>query len=92
MGQNLVHVVFEWPPICDIETRVSNGTGQCNFSGQRDRSSFVVPGQRDNGTTGQAKNLAKGLAGLGRAGIAKIQDGTRDKTGQSRKRCSKTGK
>ena len=45
-------------------TRVSNGTGQCNFSGQRDRqdffcpgtkgqldrSSFIVPGQRDNGT------------------------------------------
>ena len=53
------------------QTRVSNGTGQCNFSGQRDRQNFFVPGQRDNGTelpslsrdkgtTGQAKNLAKG--------------------------------
>ena len=30
--------------------RVSNGTGQCNFSGQRDRQKFFVPGQRDNGT------------------------------------------
>ena len=27
--------------------RVSNGTRQCNFLGQRDRSFFVVPGQRD---------------------------------------------
>ena len=28
--------------------------------------------------------------GTGRAGTAKIRDGTRDKTGQSRKGCSKT--
>ena len=27
------------------------GTGQCNFSGQRDRCSIIVPGQRDNGTS-----------------------------------------
>ena len=47
---------------------------------------------RDKGTTGQAKNLAKGQDGpgqpkfgTGRAGTAKIRDGTRDKTGQSRK-------
>ena len=46
-------------------TRVSNGTGQRNFfvpgqvpsihcpgtKGQRDRCSFIVPGQRDNGTS-----------------------------------------
>ena len=32
-------------------TRVSKGMGQCNFSGQWDRSSFIVPGQRDNGTS-----------------------------------------
>ena len=43
-------------------TMVSNGTGQCNFSGQRDRSSFIV---MDKGTTGQAKNLAKGRDGPG---------------------------
>ena len=30
--------------------------------------------------------------GTGRAGIAKIRDGTQDKMGQSRKGCSKTGK
>ena len=53
------------------KTRVSNGTGQRNFSGQRDSQNFFVPGQRDNGTevpllsrdtgtTGQAQNLAKG--------------------------------
>ena len=90
------------------EIRVSNGTGQRNFSGQRDSQNFFVPGQRDNGTevpllsrdkgtTGQAQNLAKGRdgpgqpkPGTGRAGTAKIRDGTRDKTGQSRKGCSKT--
>ena len=91
-------------------TRVSNVTGQCNFSGQRDRQKCFVPGQRDNGTevpslprdkgtTGQAQNLAKGRVGpgqpkfgTGRAGIAKNRDGTRDKTGQSRKGRSKTRK
>ena len=30
-----------------IWSRVYNGMGQCNFSGQRDRSSIIVPGQRD---------------------------------------------
>ena len=52
---------------------------------------------RDKGTTEQAQNLAKGRdgpgqpkPGTGRAGTAKIRDGTRDKTGQSRKGCSKT--
>ena len=74
-----------------LVVRVSNGTGQCNFLGQRDRQNFFVPGQRDSGTevlslsrdkgtTGQAQNLA-----TGRAGTAKIWDGTRDKTGQSKK-------
>ena len=50
-------------------TRVSNGTGQYNFSGQRDRSFFIVPGQRDNGTS------SKSCQGTGRAGTAKIWDG-----------------
>ena len=30
-----------------FSVRVSNGTGWCNFSAQRDRSSFIVQGQRD---------------------------------------------
>ena len=30
-----------------LHTSISNGTGQCNFSRQRNRSSFIVPGQRD---------------------------------------------
>ena len=34
-----------------IETRVSNGMGQRKFLGQRDRNLFLVPGQRDNGTS-----------------------------------------
>ena len=46
-----------------VLTRVSNGTGQGNFSGQRDRSFFIVPGQRDNGTS------SKSCHGTGRAGI-----------------------
>ena len=29
-------------------------TGRCNFSGQRDKSSFIVPGQRDNGTSSKS--------------------------------------
>jgi hypothetical protein len=53
----------------------------------------------DKGAMGQAQNLAKGWDGpgqpkfeTGRAGIAKIRDGMQDKTGQSRKGRSKTGK
>ena len=30
-----------------LKTRVSNRTGQCNFSGQRHRNSFIIPGQKD---------------------------------------------
>ena len=37
-----------------LQTSVSNGTGQCNFSGQRDKSSFIVPGQRDNETSSKS--------------------------------------
>ena len=52
-----------------------------------DKETEVPSFSRDKGTTGKAKNLAKG-----RAGTAKIWDGTRDKTGRSRKGRSKTGK
>ena len=38
--------------------------------GQQDRSSFIVPGHRDNGTS------SKSCHGTGRAGTAKIRDGT----------------
>ena len=37
-----------------IRTSVSNGTGQCKFLGQRDRNSFLVPGQRDNRTSSKS--------------------------------------
>ena len=60
----------------------------------RDKWTEVSSLSRDKGTTGQAKNLAKG-----RDGTAKIRDGpgqpksgTGDKTGQSRKGRSKTEK
>ena len=48
---------------CGVSTRVSNGTGQRNFLGQRDRNFFLVPGQRDNGTS------SKFCHGTGRDGI-----------------------
>ena len=79
-----------------LQIRVSNGTGQCNFLG---KGTDVPSLSRDKGTTGQAKNLAKGQdvlgqpkSEMGRVGTAKNRDGTRDKTGQSRKGCSKTEK
>ena len=40
--------------INQVQIRVSNGTGQCNFSGQSDRSSFAVLGQRDNQTNSKS--------------------------------------
>ena len=46
----------------------------------RDKGTKVPSLSRDKGTTEQAKNHANG------------RDGTQDKTGQSRKGCSKTGK
>ena len=52
-----------------------DGTVQCNFSGQRDRSSFIVPGQRYNGTS------SKSCHKMGRAGTA-YQTPGRD-TGQN---------
>ena len=65
----------------------------------RDKGTEVPSFSRDKGTTGRAKNLAKGRdgpgqpkLGTGQAGTAKIRDGTRDKTGQGRKGHSKTGK
>ena len=65
----------------------------------RDNGTEVPSLSRDKGTTGQAKNLAKGRDGSGQpkfgtgwAGMAKIWDGTQDKTGQSRKERSKTGR
>ena len=70
-----------------VTSRVSNGTGHSNFSGQRDRQNFFVPGQRDNGTSSKSC-LGKGRAGtvcqnpgrdMGRDNYyfsVKIRDGT----------------
>ena len=64
-----------------------------------DNGTEVPSLSRDKATTGQAQNLAIGQNrmgqpkfGTGWAGTAKIRDGAQDKTGRSRKRCSKTGK
>ena len=63
----------------------------------QDNGTEVPSLSRDRGTTGQAKNLAKGRDGPGQPKLgtgqdwtAKIWDGMLDKTGQSRKGCSKT--
>ena len=52
--------------------KVSNGKGQCNFSGQRYRSSFIdiVPGTWDNGTS------SKCCLGTGWDGILTFCHGT----------------
>ena len=50
-----------------VSTSVSNKMGQCNFLGQRDRSSFI-----NKGKVGQAQNLAKRQVGLGQ--LVKIRD------------------
>ena len=68
------------------------------FPTGRDSATFRDSGtgktflSRDKGTTGQAQNLSTGRdgpgqlnSGTGRARTAKIRDGTRDKTRQSRK-------
>ena len=56
----------------------------------RDKDTEVPSLSRDKGTTGQAQNLVTGRARTGQS--VKIRDGTRDKTGHSRKGSSKTGK
>ena len=78
---------------------------QLGFPTGRDGATFRDSGTGktflswDKGTTRQAQNLAKGREGPGQlksgtgwARTAKIRDGTQDKTGQSRKGCSKTEK
>ena len=68
-----------------------SGSG-VGFSTGQDSATFREKGTEvpslswDKGTTGQPKS------GTGRAGTAKNRDGTRDKTGQGRKGCSKTEK
>ena len=53
-------------------TSVSNGTGQCNFSGQRDRSFLVVPGQRDNGTSSKScHRTGRDFDSLSRPGMSR---------------------
>ena len=65
--------------------RVSNGAGFSCPVGQRDRSFFIVLGQRDNGTS------SKSCHGRGRDGILTVcpvlsWDGTRDRRKQREKK------
>ena len=43
-----------WSLRWGFQIRISNGTGQCNLSRQRDRKSFVIPGQKDNSTSSKS--------------------------------------
>ena len=68
-----------------VSGRVSNGTGHCNFLGQRGRSSIIVPGQRDNlkilpldGTA--YPNPGRDVGQADHYFSVKIWDGTRDGT------------
>ena len=63
-------------------TRVSNGTEQCNFLGQRNRSSFIVPGQRI-----KLKILPRDK--MGRNSLSKSRTG--HETGQSLFFCQNPG-
>ena len=55
-----------------VQTSVFNRTEQSNFSEERERSSFIVPGQRDSGTS------SKSCHGTGRDS----QNSGRDRPGQ----------
>ena len=91
----------------DICTRISNGTGQCNFSGQRDRSSFIVPGQRDKLKILPRDGMGRDSQNSGRDGPGQSKSWAGHGTKQDRaekdvqkqendvlkqKRCSITGK
>ena len=83
-GQNHDDVILECPLTCllfhqipcialepsaqVLVSRVSNGTGFSCPSGQRDRSLFIVPRQRDNGTEGRGPWNADGCRHKGGRG------------------------
>ena len=82
--------------LCFSQSKLAFPTGRDSET-FRDNGTEVPLLSRDKGTTGHAKNLAEGQDGSGqpksgteRAGTAKNWDGTRDKTGQSRKVRAKT--
>jgi hypothetical protein len=95
---DLVHLISSWLAWeeieCTVHTSVSNRMGQCKFLGERDRSSFIVAGQRNNRTSSKSCNRT-GRAGsvyqnpgrvTGRDNhycFVKIRDGMRDRMGQS---------
>ena len=71
----------------NLGSSVSNGTGQYNFSGQRDRSSIIVSGQRDklkilprNGTGRDSQN-----PGRDKPGQPKSRTGRGTKQGRAEK-------
>ena len=68
-------------------------TGRCNFSGQRNRSSFIVSGQSDNGTSSKSGTACQNpQRDVGRDGTRFWQPDPSRLAGQSRKGGSKTEK
>ena len=65
-------------------SRVSNGKGQCNFLGPRDRSSFIVPGQKDNGKSSKScqgtvrDSLSKSGMGCGTGQSLWVESGSKN--------------
>ena len=80
--------------VARVSNRVSNGTGQCNFLRQRNRSSLIVQGQRDklkilprDGTVWDSQNPGRDGPGQPNSGT-----GHRTKRDRAEKGCSKTEK
>ena len=73
--RSFVSVNSQWTGIQKyVCVMVSSGTRQCNFLGQRDRSFFIVPGQRDNlkilpwnGTGRDSKSISGTGRGMGQS-------------------------
>ena len=64
LRRNRVYVAQPKWPINQFRLVFPKRRDSATFWGQRDRSSFIVPGQRDNGT------ISKSCQGPGRAGTA----------------------
>ena len=67
-SNSMHHNIALEPSAQVLVSRVSNGTGFSCPSGQRDRSLFIVPRQRDNGTEGRGPWNADGCRHKGGRG------------------------
>ena len=91
------YVIKEWKPIGPLRTNLASSIGRdrtvqlFGTTGQKFLHCPGTKGQWDKLTILPRDGPGQLKSGMGRARTAKIRDGTRDKIGQSRKGCSKTG-